>query len=79
MPQVTVWSNPSCVMCNAVKRKFDKHDIAYEEGDLSLPEHMDRLEAFRALGHMHAPVVTLDDEVIFSGFNPGKIKEHFGV
>lgn len=68
---VTVYTNPQCVQCDQTKRQFDKLGVEYQVVDLaSVPE---KVEEFKALGYMSAPIVTTDIKV-WSGFKPAKIK-----
>ena len=68
--QVTVYTKPSCVQCNATYRALDSKGIQYEVIDLSVDEHA--LETVKALGYQQAPVV-IPDEGHWSGFRPDKI------
>lgn len=68
---VTVYTNPQCVQCDMTKRQFDKLGVVYSVVDLaSVP---DKVEEFKALGFMSAPIVTTDIKV-WSGFKPAKIQ-----
>ena len=69
---VTVYSKPACVQCNATYRALDKAGIDYQVIDMS--QDADALEKVRALGHMQAPVVITDNDN-WSGFRPDKIRE----
>lgn len=68
---VTVWSKPACVQCKAVYRAFDKAGVAYEVKNL--PDFPDQLEAFKAQGHMGAPVVEAVGHDAFAGFVPDAV------
>lgn len=68
---VTVWSTPNCVKCMATKRQMDKLGIEYVEADLT--QHPDKLEEFKAMGHLTAPIVTTDTKT-WSDFRLDKIK-----
>jgi len=71
-PEVTVYTKPACVQCNATYRALDKKGIVYKSVDIS--QDASALEKVRALGYMQAPVViTADDH--WSGFRPDKIEE----
>lgn len=72
MPKVpvTVYTNPNCVQCDMTKKQFDKFGIEYSVVDLaSVPK---KLQEFKDLGYMAAPVVTTDIK-IWAGFKPEKI------
>ncbi len=67
---VTVYTKPNCVQCDATKRTLDKIGVAYDTIDATADEAVyDMLieKGFRAM-----PVVNAGDEW-WSGFNPGKI------
>lgn len=70
-PEVTVYTLPNCVQCNATKRELDKLDIKYETVDLS--QHPDLADTFRERGHATAPIVTAGDET-WSGFRLNRIR-----
>lgn len=68
---VTVYTLPVCVQCNSTKRMMTQLGIEYTE--VNLEEHPDKVEEFKALGHLTAPIVTTDTKV-WSGFRFDKIK-----
>lgn len=68
---VTVYHiGPTCVQCEQTKRVMDREGIIYNLVDLR--EHPEKVEEFKALGHMSAPIVTTDTK-LWSGFRLGKI------
>lgn len=68
--EITVYTKPSCVQCNATYRALDKMGVSYRTVDISTDAQA--LDYVRSLGHMQAPVVvTADDH--WSGFRPDKI------
>ena len=67
---VTVYTKPACVQCNATYRALDKKGIEYQSVDVTQdPEALARL---KAMGYMQAPVVVADGDH-WSGFRPDKI------
>jgi len=68
--EVTVYSKPACVQCDATYRALDKKGIAYTVVDISADALA--LERVRALGHPQAPVVVAGD-VSWSGFRPDQV------
>jgi glutaredoxin-like protein NrdH len=60
MNQITVYTKPACVQCNAVFRALDKAGIEYQKVDIST-DHEAR-EYVMALGYL------------FCGFRPDRIK-----
>lgn len=68
---ITVYSKPLCVQCDATKRALDKADIAYELVDVT--EDAAALEKIKALGYLQAPVVIAGVDH-WSGFRPEKLR-----
>ena len=68
---ITVYSKPLCVQCDATKRALNKAGIRYEIVDVT--ENPDALAKIKALGYGQAPVVIADDDH-WSGFRPARIK-----
>lgn len=68
--EIKVWTTANCSQCLATKLMFKKLGISYEE--LSLEEHPEKLEEFKAQGLMAAPIVETDRKV-WSGFRHDKI------
>lgn len=75
---VTVYSKPLCVQCDATKRALNKQGSEYDVIDLT--EDASALEKVKELGFAQAPVVVVSDESgsvleSWSGFVPGKVKK----
>lgn len=68
---ITVYSKPLCVQCDATKRALNKAGVAYDVVDIT--EDADALARVKALGYVQAPVV-ITSEDHWSGFRPDKIK-----
>lgn len=68
---VTVYTKPQCVQCDATKRALSSSRVEYETVDLT--ERPDALARVKALGYAHAPVVVTSEDH-WSGFRPDKIK-----
>lgn len=74
---VTVYSNETCVQCNATYRALDKKGIPFTVEDAQEKANNEMLKAF---GHMQAPGVVVRDaegNIVdnWSGFRPDKIEE----
>ena len=67
---ITVYTKPACVQCNATYKALEKQGIAYEKVDISIDS--EARDYVMALGYLQAPVVVTDDEH-WSGFRPDKI------
>ena len=72
MIQITVYTKPACVQCNAVFRALDKEGIEYRKVDISTdPEAR---EYVMALGYLQVPVIYAGPDNHFCGFRPDRIK-----
>ncbi len=77
VPEVTVYSKPLCVQCDATKRELTKRAVPHKVVDVT--EDAAALERVKELGYRQAPVVTVTDKaqgqtVHWGGFRPDKIK-----
>ena len=72
MNQITVYTKPACVQCNATYRALDKAGIEYDVIDIT--ENAQARDYVMSLGYLQAPVVVAGD-VHFSGFRPDEIKK----
>lgn len=68
---ITVYSKPLCVQCDATKRALTKAGVGYSVVDIT--EDAEALAKVKALGYMQAPVVIADGDH-WAGFRPDKIK-----
>jgi len=74
---VTIYSTPTCVYCNSLKKYLTSHNIEYKEIDVSENEH--ELEKMVAIsGQMGVPVVEIDGNVVI-GFDRERIDELCGI
>ena len=81
--EITVYTKPSCVQCTATYRALDSRGIAYEVIDVT--QDNEALEKIKTLGYLQAPVVVIDDRLLWldgssdnllphwSGFRPDQI------
>ena len=77
MAQVTIYSTPTCVYCNAAKKFFAQNTIAYTEHNVAADMEK-RKEMIEKSGQMGVPVIVIDSEMII-GFNQPKIKQLLGI
>jgi glutaredoxin-like protein NrdH len=68
---ITVYSKPLCVQCDATQRALNKAGLAYDVIDIT--EDADALAAVKLLGYVQAPVVVTSEDH-WSGFRPEKVK-----
>lgn len=71
LPEVIVYTKPSCPQCTATKRALTAHGVEFEEADL-LGE-LDAAEAFRAYGVRSAPVV-VSSAGVWGGYVPDALR-----
>lgn len=78
---ITVYSKDpkSCVQCGATNRQIESRGTVVEKLMIE-DQPLEKIEEFRALGHIQAPVVTVTEggEIvdIWHGFRPDKIDEY---
>ena len=73
MAQVTIYSTPTCVYCNAAKAFFKEKGGAYTEHNVGADMER-RKEMIEKSGQMGVPVIAIDGELVV-GFNQPKIKQ----
>jgi glutaredoxin 3 len=77
MPEVTIYTTPTCAWCAAAKRFLDEHEIEYTEYDVS--EDEDAAERLiRLSGQTGVPVLDIDGEIVV-GFDKERIAELLGL
>ncbi|KHL03803.1 glutaredoxin [Sinomonas humi] len=71
--RITVYSKPACVQCNMTKKALDKKGLAYTEVDVTTtPAALEYIT--EDLGYSMAPVIVVDDDNHWAGFNPDRIE-----
>lgn len=68
---VTVYSKPRCVQCDATKRALNKAGITYKLVDIT--EDAAARERIMSLGYLQAPVVIAGEDH-WSGYRSEKLK-----
>jgi len=71
-PKVRVFSSPSCPYCFTLKEFFKKHNIDFEEIDLSKVDGKIREDLIKKTGQVAVPVVEIDGQIVI-GFDKEKI------
>ncbi|TWS26213.1 glutaredoxin-like protein NrdH [Tsukamurella sputi] len=69
--EITVYTKPACVQCNATYKALDKAGLEYRVVDIT--EDSDARDYVMALGYLQAPVVVAGD-AHWSGFRPDRVK-----
>ena len=77
--QITVYSKPRCVQCDATKRWLKKRDIPFNLVDIT--QSPKDAEAIKALGFQQAPVVIIssgdpETDLSWSGFEPNLLDKY---
>lgn len=68
---ITLYTKPNCVQCNATYKALNKEGVAYTIVDISVEDSA--REYVMSLGYLQAPVVVAGSEH-WSGFRPERIK-----
>lgn len=68
---VKIYSTPTCFYCVAAKEYFDKHDISYEDVDVSADREAAK-EMIEKTGQQGVPVIQIGEETIV-GFNKAEV------
>jgi len=71
MPRIKIYTTPVCPYCYTLKEFLKEHNIQFEDVDVSQDEKA-REEMIKKSGHLEAPVIEIDDEIIV-GFDKEKI------
>ncbi|ADG79567.1 Glutaredoxin-like protein NrdH OS=Tsukamurella paurometabola (strain ATCC 8368 / DSM / CCUG 35730 / CIP 100753 / JCM 10117 / KCTC 9821 / NBRC 16120 / NCIMB 702349 / NCTC 13040) OX=521096 GN=Tpau_2971 PE=4 SV=1 [Tsukamurella paurometabola] len=69
--EITVYTKPACVQCNATYKALDKAGLEYRLVDIT--EEPEARDYVMALGYLQAPVVVAGEDH-WSGFRPDRIK-----
>jgi glutaredoxin-like protein NrdH len=74
MRTITVYTTgPACMQCRLTTTALTRAGLVYEEIDVRrAPEALDYIQL--ELGYTRAPVVVVDDEDHWSGFQPDQIR-----
>lgn len=72
MPQVTIYTSPTCTYCTQAKAYFRQKGVPFEEKDVSVDQRA-AYEMMRRTGQGGVPVITIDGETII-GFDRRRIE-----
>lgn len=72
MANITIFSKNNCMQCKMTKKFLEQHGADFEE--INLDEVPEKIDYVKSLGFTSAPVIEAGD-VVFSGFQPNKLKE----
>lgn len=77
MPQVTIYSTPTCHFCHAAKEFLNENKVSYTEHDVA-SDLEKRSEMIEKSGQMGVPVIVIGDEIIV-GFDEDALKQKLGL
>jgi len=77
MPNVTIYSTPTCHFCHMAKEFFKEKNVAYTEYDVA-GNLEKRKEMVEKSGQMGVPVILIGSELII-GFDKPKITQLLGL
>lgn len=72
MAKITVYTKNNCMPCRMTKKFLTENGVDFEE--INIEEQPEKIDYIKGLGFSAAPVIEAGD-VVFSGFQPGKLKE----
>lgn len=64
---ITVYTKPRCIQCDAVKRHLDRREMSYQAIDVTVDS--DARATLQSLGYMAVPVVVIDGQW-HTGYRP---------
>lgn len=70
--KITIFSKNNCMQCKMTKKLLDKEGADYQE--INIDERPEMIDYVKDLGFSAVPVIKAGD-IIFSGFQPAKLKE----
>ena len=77
MPNVTIYTSPTCAYCHMLRQYLDDNSVEYEEVDVT----QDREAAQKIVsetGQMGVPVTLIDDTYVI-GFAKDSLAEKLGI
>jgi glutaredoxin-like YruB-family protein len=77
MPQVILYTTPTCTYCKSAKAFFEEHGVEYEEIDVS-QDVQKAQELIEKTGQTGVPVIEIDGEVII-GFDKRRLARALGL
>jgi glutaredoxin-like YruB-family protein len=73
MPDVIIYSTPTCVWCKTAKKFFQDHHIVYKEIDVAA-DFTEAEKMIRKSGQTSVPVIEVDGEIVI-GFDKPKLQK----
>ena len=72
MAKITLFSKNNCMQRKMTKKFLEKEGADFEE--INIDEQPEKIDYVKSLGFTAAPVIEAGD-IVFSGFQPTKLKE----
>lgn len=73
MPNIIIYTTPTCVYCKRAKAFFEKHDVPYEEKDVAADAEA-RKEMIQKSNQMGTPIIDFDGTIVI-GFNKEELSQ----
>ena len=73
---ITIYTTPTCQFCKAAKELFTKHEVSYEEKDVTEDAEA-RTAMIQKSGQLGVPVIDIDGQVVI-GYNEDRLLELIG-
>lgn len=70
---IKLYTKNNCIQCKMTKQLLYKLGVEYDE--VNINDNPEVIEPLKKLGVRQMPVGMIDDEIVFKGFEAGKIKE----
>ncbi len=77
MPNVIIYSTPSCVYCKMAKELFKEHNVAYEEKNVISDEKLQQ-EMIEKSGQLGVPVIDVGGQIVV-GYDKETLEELLGI
>lgn len=69
---ITLYSKNNCMQCKMTKKFLEQNGATFQE--INIDEYPEKIDYVKSLGFTAAPVIE-SDQMVFSGFQPTKLKE----
>lgn len=70
---ITIYSKSGCAECMFTKKFLESKDIPFDERRVDIND--DYLDEVRLLGYRSLPVVKIDDDETFTGYQPERLED----
>lgn len=77
MPNVTMYTTPTCVYCKSAKEFFKQHNVAFTEKDVVV-DLQARDAMVKKSGQLGVPVIDVDGNIVI-GFDRRKLQQLLGI